>query len=175
MKPTLTLFPALVACLFAGLCGCQTLQRQFPTPASNWRTSIGQLQFATPKRSVIGEAVVSRYGHQDFQLDFTAGPGLPLMKLREAGGSAHAEGVFAHGTWQGDPARAPGSLARWVRLREAFAAIEAGRPAGSSRPVSVLSPAGRRAWTASASGGQPERITVQFPASHERFVFVFSK
>ena len=175
MKPAPFLFLALLACLFAGISGCQTIKPQFPAPGANWRTSIGQLQYATSKRSVIGETVVSRLGANDFQLDFTAGPGLPLMKLRESGTFAHAEGVFAHGAWQGDPSHAPGSLARWVRLREAFATIEAARPAGHVGPVSAVSPAGRLAWTARASGGQPERITIQFPASHERFVFVFSK
>ena len=175
MKPTIFLRPTLAAGLLAVLPSCQTVQRQFPTPAANWRTSIGQLQYATRKRSVIGETVVSRQGAQDFQLDFTAGPGLPLMKLREAGATARAEGVFAHGTWQGDPAHAFGSLGTWTQLREAFAAIDASRAPGSSHPVSVVSPTGRRAWTAEASGGQPERIRIHFPATGERFVFVFSK
>jgi len=171
--------PALASLLL--LSGCQTV-RFFPTPAANWRTSIGQLQYATKKRSVIGEAVVSRFGGEHFQLDFTAGPGVPLMKLREAGEVAHAEGVFAHGNWQGSPAHALGSLAPWMQLREAFAALDAARHAArqsvaQTGPIEAVSPAGRRGWTARWIGSETgaERIQVQFPATGERFVFVFSK
>ena len=175
MKSIALLRPAAAVALLGLLPACQTVQRQFPTPGADWRTSIGQLQYATRKRSVIGEAVVSRQGVRHFQLDFTAGPGLPLMKLREAETSARAEGVFAHGVWQGDPTHAMGSVGTWVKLREAFAALDAARPPGSVKSVSVVSPAGHRAWKADASGAQPERIRIQFPSTGERFVFVFSK
>ena len=175
MRIIALLCPAFAAVFLAALGGCQVAQPQFPTPSAGWQTSIGQLQYATRKRSVIGEAVVSRQGATDFQLDFTAGPGLPLMKLREAGTLGRAEGVIAHGTWQGEPSRAIGTVGTWMRLREAFAAIDAARTAGGSKRVSAVSPAGRRGWVAQAFGNQPERIQVQFPGSGERFVFVFSK
>lgn len=157
---------------------CQTTRTagQFPTPGSNWRTSIGQLQYVTAKRSVIGEAVVSHQGTHDFQLDFTSGPGVPLMKLRESGGSGRAEGVFARGTWQGDPTHATGPLASWMALREAFAAIDTASSRAKTGHVTAQSPAGaRHAWAAQADFSQPRRIRVQFPRTGERFVFVFSK
>jgi len=157
---------------------CQTTRTasQFPTPRSNWRTSIGQLQYATVRRSVIGEAEVSHQGAQDFQLDFTSGPGVPLMKLRESGGSARAEGIFVRGSWQGDPKHATGPLASWMALREAFAAIDTASSQAKMGHVTAQSPAGaRHAWTAQADLRQPRRIRVQFPRTGERFVFVFSK
>lgn len=175
MKLSSLLRSAVAFGLLASLPACQTVQRQFPTPNASWRTSIGQLQYVTRQRSVIGETVVSRHGAQEFQLDFTAGAGLPLMKLRETGASARADGVFAHGAWQGDPARALGSLTTWMKLRDAFAAIDAARPPAGARPVTVSGGTGHRAWTARISGSQPERVQIVFPATHERFVFVFSK
>jgi len=175
MKLNRLLRCGIVFGLLATLPACQTVQRQFPTPDATWRTSIGQLQYVTKKRSVIGETVVSRQGAREFQLDFTAGAGLPLMKLRETGAAARADGVFAHGAWQGEPAHAVGSLTTWMKLRDVFAAIDAARPPGGTRPVSVSGGVGHRRWTARTAGSQPERIRIAFPATGERFVFVFAK
>lgn len=172
----LSLRAASAAAFFVGLSACQmTPAREYPTPGAGWHTSVGQLQYATPQRSVIGEAVVSSLGTQDFQLDFTAGPGVPLMRLRETGNSARAEGPFAGGSWQGDPARPPRQVASWAALREAFSAVNATR-AGSKRGAVAYSAAGAgNPWIAKASSGEPRRVSVEFPRTNERFVFVFAR
>ena len=161
----------LLACL---LTGCQST-REFPAPGSHWKNAQGQLQYTTPKRSVIGETVLSGNGLQDFQLDFVAGPGVPLMRLREAGATARMEGVFAGGTWQGAPAHAHGRLASWAALREIFAALETRIDAPST---TLTSPAGAiYPWTAqlTQAPGQPQRIRIEFPKSRERFTFVLMR
>lgn len=156
------------------LTACQTTQvtQEFPTPGRNWRTSIGQLQYTSPQRSVVGEAVVSTLGARDFQLEYTAGPGVPLMRLSEIDSTARAEGLFARGSWQGDPARASRPVATWLALREALVAVNAtGRRAAIAQsPAGVETP-----WTAKASSGEPRRVIVQFPRTGERFVFVFTR
>ncbi len=120
---------------------------------------------------MIGEAVVSRNGGQDFQLEYVAGPGVPLMRLRESGAAGSAEGVFARGGWQGVPSQAQGRIASWMSLREVFAAVEA---SGAASHANVSAPNG--AWHAQAdlsAQGKPRRIAVDYPQTHERFVFVF--
>jgi len=171
MSPIFKFRPAIVALFLASLCGCQTA-RQFPSPGSHWKNAQGQLQYTTPKRSVIGEIVLSGNGLQDFQLDFVAGPGVPLMRLRESGAIARAEGMFAGGSWQGNPAHAHKRLASWVALREVFAALETRIDA----PAATLqSPVGNAfPWTAqlTQAPGQPQRIRIEFPKTKERFTFV---
>ena len=137
-----TIAPLIIAASL--LAGCQT-PRTFPTPDSRWRTSIGQLQYVTPARSVIGEVVVSTSGAEDFQLDFVSGPGVPLLKLREHGGFGRAEGIFARGSWQGETSRAPARLQSWFALREQFRAT------------------------------RQANVKVDFPRSGEHFVFRFNR
>jgi len=163
----------LLVALAATLSSCQTtITRSFPTPGDNWNNAYGQLQYVTPKRSVIGEAVITRNGTQDFQLDYTAGPGVPLIRVRETSHSAAAEGAFAMLGWQGDPARPPHHLISWMELREVFAAIEAH---SKQNHVSVHGPAGT--WNAQAelAAGKLERVRVEFPRKKERFTFVFAR
>jgi len=163
--------PVLAVLLLATLAACQTA-REFPAPGSHWKNAQGQLQYTTPKRSVIGETILSGNGVQDFQLDFVAGPGVPLMKLSEAGAIARAEGLFAGGSWQGHPAHAHGRLASWVALREVFAALETRIDA----PCATLTspPGAAYPWTAqlTQAPGQPQRIRIDFPKTRERFTFV---
>ncbi|MEI6350651.1 MAG: hypothetical protein WCP06_06045 [Verrucomicrobiota bacterium] len=154
--------------VISALAGCQT-PLQFPTPGPNWRTGVGQLQYVTPQRSVIGEAVVSHFDRTNFQLDFVAGPGVPLMRLRQSGDAARAEGMFARGSWQGTPARVPGRLKSWVALRDVFAALDATR----ARRLTLESPDGKWIARVEQAVGQPRRISIDFPETGERFVFVF--
>lgn len=170
---------AFAAGLLALLPSCQTPSgsggaREFPTPGADWKTSIGQLRYVNPKHSVIGEAIVSRHGPADFALDFLAGPGVPLMRLRESGNDVRAEGLFARGSWQGHATHA-GRLTSWVRLREAFAALDS----ASKGPRACLrAPAGSPTlWTVQAerAEGKPQRVTVEFPKTQERFMFVFAR
>ena len=170
LKPRL----ALVALLLATLGACQTT-REFPAPGSHWKNAQGQLRYTNPTRSVIGETILSGNGLQDFQLEFLAGPGVPLMRLSESGGIARTEGILAGGSWQGDPKHAHGRLASWVTLREVFAAlethIEAPSATLSSQPGAVYP------WTAQLTQApdQPQRIRIDFPKSHERFIFVLAR
>ncbi|MEI6562580.1 MAG: hypothetical protein WCO68_10960 [Verrucomicrobiota bacterium] len=176
MIPILKLRPVVAVFLLATLSACQTA-REFPAPGSHWKNAQGQLQYTTPKRSIIGETVLSGNGVQDFQLDFLAGPGVPLMRLSEAGGIARAEGVFAGvtGKWQGNPQHAHGRLASWVALREVFAALETRINAPSATltsPPDAASP-----WTAqfTQAPGEPQRIRIEFPKTQERFTFVLTR
>ncbi len=173
MNPLIRLFlGAGAAALIALQSGCQSTSTRsaasFPAPGPGWKTSVGQLRYATPQRAVIGEAVVSRDGGQHFQLDFVAGPGVPLMSLRETETLARAEGLFARGSWSGNPTRAK-RLAPWTSLREVFAALD--------KAPSATSPEGQRPrWTArSERVGAGRRVTVEYPKTDERFVFVFAR
>ena len=129
------------ALLFAG---CQT-PHEFTSPDRSWKTQTGQLKYTSGERVLVGEVVVSQRGTADFQIEFQKGGGLPLLKLRMDSATARAEGLFARGSWQGPPARAPKPLRGWVGLREAFAQR------------------------------QPERFTITPHHSDDRFEFVFSR
>jgi len=140
----------------------------------------GQLQYVTPQRSVIGDCVVSILHDDQFQLDFVAGPGFPLMKLRESGRMARAEGLFARGSWQGDIDQAPERLKSWLALREIVA--RAGRASAGGGVIHLQSPGFWNGETQVAAGGT-EDIKIQFLRSDmprksawmERFVFHFNR
>ena len=126
------------------LAACQT-PHEFTTPDRSWTTRTGQLRYTSGEHVLVGEVVVSQRGAADFQIEFQKGGGLPLLKLRMDSTTACAEGLFARGSWQGPPDRAPKPLRGWIGLREAFA---------------------KR---------QPERFTVSPANSGDRFEFVFSR
>jgi len=166
----------LLSALAVLLPACQTGSNssalsQFPTPDAHWKSSVGQLQYSSKERSVIGEAVVSRNGTRDFQLDFTAGPGVPLMRLRISGANARAEGMFARGSWQGDPARAHGPVGSWMPLREVFATFDATH----EKREHAQPPTGEWAAHAEWSKRHLKRLAVDYPRTGERFVFVFGE
>lgn len=155
------------------LCGCQT-PHQFAQPGSNWVTYAGQLRYSNPKNSVIGGTVVSFVPVHHFQLDFFAGPGFPLLKLKEEPQFARAEGSLARGRWRGEPDTAPARLANWFSLHEVFNTLAAQRWGTSPRRIQSLT-AGR--WTAEVTGrnGRPAKVDVTFPGNGERFQFVFDE
>src|SRR6202453_3538905 len=100
------------------LAGCSTYQ--FLTPTANWQTLTGQLQYVSPKRSIIGETVVTRMGDNDFQLDFMTGPGLSILKLRKDGNKGRTEAAFARVSWQGNADHPVGPLKSWFALHEVY-------------------------------------------------------
>ena len=154
-----------------------TREVQFTASKSPWRTSVGQLQYANPKRSVIGGVVVSRRGPNDFRLEFTAGPGVPLLRLQESATLARAEGLFARGFWVGEPKKAPRHLESWVSLREIFASVE-GTGKARVTPVSFKSAAGDpNPWSATAevADGKTRRLQVSFAQTGERLTFVLGE
>ncbi len=155
----------LAALLALGLlAGCQTPQT-FPAPDARWTTHQGQLRYSSRDQSLIGETIVAALPPRDFQMNYTAGPGFPLLALRVAGESARAQGVLARGRWQGTPADAPAKLKNIVALAEVFHRLAPGTP--------DLQAGG---WTAQASWkqGSLTALDVRFPASGERFQFVFA-
>ena len=164
------LLPCLLALgLFAG---CQTTPQTFRTPDAHWHTEIGQLQFSNPKRSIIGETVVTAFDHQEFQLDFLAGPGFPIIKLRRTGNTAHAESALARVAWNGKTEHPPGPLKSWLALADVFWQLN-----GSTKTEVALQSEAPGLWTAKArlNQGRPADVTVEFPKSKERFVFHFNQ
>ena len=123
---------------------CQT-PHEFTTPDASWKTRTGQLKYTSGERVLVGEVMVSQRGAADFQIEFQKGGGLPLLKLRMDSTTARAEGIFARGSWQGTPDRAPKPLRGWVGLRETFAK------------------------------GQRDRFTLTPPDSEDRFDFIFTR
>ena len=166
--------PAPIHCLIA-IClllgGCSTYQ--FVTPNAGWRTQIGQLLYSSPKRTVIGETVVTRMGDSQFQLDFMAGPGLPILTLRKDGTRGRAEAAFARVSWQGNADHAVGPLKSWFALHEVFTAADALH--GSSVHTKLNSEKADF-WTADVTivNGKPVELKIEFPHTKERFFFHFS-
>lgn len=117
MKNSTTPFSLLAALLALALGACATAARQFPEPDPTWRRLSGQLRYQTPESSVIGDVVIRSQG-DEFQLDFASGPGFPLLKWRQSGSYARAEGILARGAWQGDISAAPEPLQSWAKLAE---------------------------------------------------------
>lgn len=149
-----------------GLTGCQT-PMVFTSPTAEWQSYQGQMHYSNAAgKSVVGEVVARRAPDgSEFQLQFSSGPGFPLLKLWQAGDHARAEGVLARGRWQGRSAKAPPALKNWVRLREVFAQLSPGRN-------DLRGPG----WTAAATyAGAPQRCEVAFVEAGERFDFQFSR
>ena len=166
------IIPLLIA---AGLvAGCQTASQNFHRPDARWRTEVGQLQYSNPKRSIIGEVVVTTLANREFQLDFLAGPGFPIMKLRQSANIAHAETAFARASWNGKTEHAPRKLKPWLALGDVFSQL-AGL-AATKKQVALQSPQ-PGFWNATANlpDGRPLDVTVQFPNTRERFVFHFNR
>lgn len=161
--------------VIAGLtAGCQNTAQYFHQPDARWHTGIGQLQYSTSKRSIIGEVVVTTLVNREFQLDFMAGPGFPIMKLRQSGDIAHAEAAFARASWSGKTEHAPGKLRPWIALGDVFSQL-AGQPSFITHATLQSRQTGFWNATANLSGGRPLDVTVQFPKTGERFVFHFNQ
>ena len=180
--PRILLLSIALVSLFT-LPACRTLLGQgrpevmFAASKTPWRTAVGQLQFVNPKRSVIGGVVVSRRGTEDFRLEFTAGPGVPLLRLQESGTLVRGEGLFARGFWQGPTAKAPRHLESWVTLREIFACLETpGNKRTGSFAVKSLDGA-PYPWTATAdlTDGKTRRLQVSFTETGERLTFLLEE
>lgn len=139
----------LFAVLLA-LAGCQTAQ--FPTQNPTGKIFLGQMHYASPKRSFVGD-FTARVSATDFQFDVTKGPGVALFSLRESGGTlARFEGA-AH-TWQGNPQHfVPAQLRSWLALRDVLL----------HRPLPDVHVT-----------RQGQRLTADFPKTGERFSFQFS-
>lgn len=100
------------------LTNCQTIQHQFAAPGSDWKSRIGQLQYRSPKTSLIGEVLVRSSSQGDFELTFTKGPGVVLLTVRQDDHFVRVSGPLARGSWSGVPNNAPTRLQGWVSLRD---------------------------------------------------------
>ena len=106
--------------LLSALCltSCETLRHQFVQPAANWQTRVGQLQYHSPKTSLIGDVFIRYSSAGDFELTFSKGPGVILLTVRQDANFVRVSGPLARGSWSGSPAKAPAHLRGWVSLRE---------------------------------------------------------
>jgi len=68
--------------------------------------------------SLIGEVLVRYSAAGDLELQFSKGPGVTLLVLRQDAQFASAEGPLARGRWSGSTANAPERLRGWFALRE---------------------------------------------------------
>src|SRR6187399_2059763 len=55
----------------------------FATPAEGWQTRTGQLAYKGPRMSLIGEVVVRFSKGGEMELNFSKGPGVNLLVLRQ--------------------------------------------------------------------------------------------
>ena len=149
---------ALTLCLTA----CQT-PHTFPQPDSTWQAHVGQLKYSNRKRTLIGDVVVQQRAQDQFQLDFIKGGALPLISIRQDAFTSRAEGLLAHGSWQGASGSAPQALQPWMKLRSAFG--PAGAP-GLPKSAHVES---------KYNGHQLSMLFVAFPDDDQRFVFQFNR
>ena len=110
----------LLPCL-AGLAlcltSCQTARNLFVQPEPGWESRVGQLQYRSPKTTLIGDVLVRYSATGDFELTFSKGPGLTLLTVRQNDRFVRVSGPLARGSWSGAPANAPVHLRGWISLR----------------------------------------------------------
>ncbi len=107
----------LLAAAFC-LASCATVRHQFAPPEPAWETRVGQLQYRSPKTSLIGDVLVRSSGAGDFELTFSKGPGVTLLTVRQDAKFVRVSGPLARGSWSGPPNEAPARLRGWVAVRE---------------------------------------------------------
>jgi hypothetical protein len=129
------------------------------------KTYQGQLRYAGNGNPIIGEVIVRAASMDHFQIEFSSGPGFPLMRARIEGDRATAEGVIARGRWKGAKEKAPAQIAGWFILPEVFS-----KAAGGSAVLRGES------WSARSthSGGRLTRLEIRVQGSGERFSFHFA-
>ncbi|MGI8890175.1 MAG: hypothetical protein ACR2G0_05250 [Chthoniobacterales bacterium] len=106
------------ALFFLCLASCQTIRHQFVSPEPDWQSRTGQLQYRSPKTSLIGEVLVRYSSEGDFELTFTKGPGVALLMVRQDDKFVRVSGPLARGSWSGPPNETPTRLRGWASLRE---------------------------------------------------------
>jgi len=112
-----------IAALILGFCvtSCATISRhEFNELATGWQTKTGQLMYRSPKRTLIGDAIVRFSKTGNFELTVSKGPGITLLFLRQDAAFAEVKGAFARQGWSGPVAKAPQQLRGWLGLRDQF-------------------------------------------------------
>ena len=134
--------------------GCAT--KLFPTQNANAKILTGQMLYEGKNRTFVGD-FTARVSATDFQLDVSKGPGVSLLSVHESGGNLARVEAPGGRHWQGNPQHfTPGPVKSWLGLGE----VLAGR-----------TPAGARVSGSPAPGG---KLSAEFPATRERFVFQFN-
>ena len=113
---------------FILLGSCATMsQHQFAEPAGGWQTRAGQLLVRSANATVIGDVIVRFSESGDFDLNFSKGPGLTLLAIREDSSFAEVKGALAQRGWSGQIERAPAPLRSWLQLRNKFVHGQGGK------------------------------------------------
>jgi hypothetical protein len=113
----------LLHCIYAitliTLTNCATVQRhQFAEPTPDWELRSGQLLYRSAASTLVGEVFVRFSNQGDFQLNFSKGPGVTLLMLRQDASFADVTGAIAGPGWSGPVAQAPARLRSWLGLRD---------------------------------------------------------
>jgi hypothetical protein len=117
------------------------------------KTRIGQLQYVTGSRSIVGDIILRNLTGGDYDLSFSKG-GVPLLEFQTRGSHMTATGLFIRTGWSGELAHAPRSLRPWATLREVLPYFD----------TNVPSAQGRGRWSAKfeRKGGMLLRADVEF-------------
>jgi hypothetical protein len=110
-------FVAILATVVLTSCETTSLH-QFAEPSRGWQVRSGQLRYASPTTTLIGEVVVRFSNTGDFELTFSKGPGVPLIVVRRDSTFARVEGPLAREPWSGRIDQAPSQLRSWIELRD---------------------------------------------------------
>lgn len=153
--------PFLLLPVLLTLAGCSTTPH-FVAPTSDWKSYHGQLRYSGDGNPIIGEVIVRTGADHNLEIDFSAGPGFPLMRVRSNASSAFAEGAVAQGRWQGRVKKPTTRIGGWFVLYDVFEA--AANRSGDLRG---------EGWTARAvrEAGALKSLDIRIEASGERFQF----
>jgi len=134
--------------------GCQT--------TGGARPITGQLSYRTRDQvGLIGDVVV--VPGEPFRLEFTKGPGEPLLRIENSGVFGSASGSLAGPGWSGRVADAPLELQAWFALRPAFKGPNTGAARNPNQPSYTI----RR----DTEGSDVLGMTVTFIGTGQEFVF----
>ena len=117
------------------------------------KTRIGQLQYTTPSRSIVGDIILRNLTGGDYDLSFSKG-GVPLLEFQSRGAHMTATGLFIRTGWSGELAHTPGALRPWATLREVLPYFDTNVPSAQS--------AGRWSAKFERTGGMLLRADVEF-------------
>src|SRR5207249_10396641 len=98
----------VIALAILDLTSCATVSRhQFAEPTPDWQVRSGQLSYRAPKMTLIGDVLVRFSQTGDFELNFSKGPNVTLMIIRQDPSYAEVKGPLARSGWSGPIDRAP--------------------------------------------------------------------
>lgn len=134
------------------LAGCQSV-KEISGLGPEAKTRVGQLQYVTRSRSIVGDIILRNLTGGDYDLSFSKG-GVPLLEFQTRGSRMTATGLFIRTGWSGELAHAPRSLRPWAMLREVLPYFDTNAPSAQS--------AGRWSARFERKGGMLLRADVEF-------------